>query len=130
MKLELVQLFRELDFTSHVPSVIDIRDLINNTNNFSVRLPRGFTHLPIEQVFHEAFDDSVFPTPAQRNILVSDEATAWRFDTQQELSSASSSNGSANGSGSNGSTTEEYTIGAGEFYFDFSSDSATRETDT
>lgn len=109
MKLELVQLSREPHFTS-TPT-----QRLLTFNHSSVRLPRGFTHLPIEQVFHEAFDDTVFPTPTQRNILVSDEATAWRFDTQQESSSASSSNGSNNGSGSNGSTTEEYVIGAGEF---------------
>lgn len=82
----------------------------------SVRLPRGFTHLPIGQVVHEAEDRDTVSRPLRRNRGIIEEATAWRDESlPAEYASASGSGSSSSGSASGGdSSAEDFLVGAGE----------------
>lgn len=79
-----------------------------------MRLPRGFTHLPIEQVVHqEPSEGTLVPAPPQRHLSIVEEASSWRYDSGvAESPSASNSSGSNQGS-ARASSSEEYGLSAG-----------------
>ncbi|ORY86727.1 hypothetical protein BCR35DRAFT_302458 [Leucosporidium creatinivorum] len=63
-------------------------------STFVVRLPRGFTHLPIAQVVHEPEEEAVMPVPTGRSLAMVDEAESWRHD-RESFSTTSSHGGEA-----------------------------------
>jgi hypothetical protein len=92
---------------------------VGKGSTFTVRLQRGHTHLPIEQVDHVPEDANVMPTFNSRNLAVVDEAASWRYDADVEemlenlpmsSSSSSASNGadSDHGGNSSGSGSGDY----------------------
>ncbi|KAK4055384.1 hypothetical protein OIO90_003222 [Microbotryomycetes sp. JL221] len=79
-------------------------------STFSVHLPRGFIHLPIEQVSHEP-DSMTMALPTGRNLAIIEEAAAWKNEERDRESSEANSLGSVNGdseSASGTSGTEEF----------------------
>lgn len=56
--------------------------LIDDFPCYSVRLPRGYSHLPIEQVDHTA--EETIATYTGRNLSVIEEAAGWRQDALVE----------------------------------------------
>lgn len=78
----------------------------------SVRLPRGFTHLPIEQVVHEAAALVGIPEPISRNMAMIEEATSWREEDRASIGAESSSGDST--SGAHTSSNEDFVDSARE----------------
>ncbi|BGP19092.1 hypothetical protein JCM10213v2_007179 [Rhodosporidiobolus nylandii] len=102
---------------------LEVESEVGKGSTFTVRLQRGHTHLPMDQVDHTPEEVVPFPNYQNRNLAVVDEAASWRYDASLEeamestpLSSASSvtsaaavsEQGTSSGSGSG----EDYLGGA------------------
>ncbi|GAA5891499.1 hypothetical protein JCM6882_004493 [Rhodosporidiobolus microsporus] len=99
---------------------LEVESEVGRGSTFLVRLQRGHTHLPIEQVDHTPEEaNPQYQSYQSRNLAVVDEAASWRYDAAIEeaientpLSSASSSSGTAseqgNSSGSGSGSGEDY----------------------
>ncbi|GAA6054361.1 hypothetical protein JCM3770_003336 [Rhodotorula araucariae] len=94
---------------------LEVESELGEGSTFTIRLQRGHTHLPIEQVDHTPEDTTLVAQFQNRNLAVVDEAASWRYDHEAQdaldavpLSSASSASstttssehGNSSGSGS------------------------------
>ncbi|GAA6013850.1 hypothetical protein JCM10207_008212 [Rhodosporidiobolus poonsookiae] len=102
---------------------LEVESEVGNGSTFTVRLQRGHTHLPIEQVDHTLEDANVVPTYQNRNLAVVDEAASWRYEASIEeamdavpLSSGSSSASNATSSEHGNSSGSNSGSGSGEDY--------------
>ncbi|GAA5948632.1 hypothetical protein JCM21900_005196 [Sporobolomyces salmonicolor] len=100
-----------LELVKLIGGQLEVESELGKGSTFTVRLQRGYSHLPIEQVDHTPEDPAVLAVSQQgRNLTMVEEAAAFRYDTVDEspLSSASSSastsamseHGTSSGSGS------------------------------
>ncbi|GAA5864241.1 hypothetical protein JCM8547_001304 [Rhodosporidiobolus lusitaniae] len=108
---------------------LEVESDVGKGSTFIVRLQRGHTHLPIEQVDHTPEDANILPQYQSRNLAVVDEAASWRYEADVEdllenlpLSSASSgsssaglsTSGSDHGGNSSGSGSGEDYLGSAD----------------
>ncbi|GAA5982210.1 hypothetical protein JCM5350_007698 [Sporobolomyces pararoseus] len=85
-----------LELVKLIGGQLEVESELGKGSTFTVRLPRGYSHLPIEQVDHT--QEEALSTYTGRNLSVIEEAAGWRLDTLAESpapgSNASSSSGS------------------------------------
>lgn len=76
---------------------LDVQSELGKGSTFSVRLPRGFAHLPQNLVIHEMESGADYAV-VQRNSLAVEEAASWRYDNaaNHETSSSASQSNSSN----------------------------------
>ncbi|KPV74030.1 uncharacterized protein RHOBADRAFT_54600 [Rhodotorula graminis WP1] len=94
---------------------LEVESELGHGSTFTIRLQRGHTHLPIDQIDHTPEDTQLVAQFQNRNLAVVDEAASWRYDAEAQdamdatpLSSAGSSDlanggsepGNSSGSGS------------------------------
>ncbi|KAM0790951.1 hypothetical protein ACM66B_004256 [Microbotryomycetes sp. NB124-2] len=84
---------------------LEVESEIGKGSTFSVHLPRGFIHLPIEQVSHEP-DTATMAMPTGRKLAVIEEMSTWRPEERERERSESLSHGSVNGDSESGSGEE------------------------
>jgi hypothetical protein len=98
---------------------------VGKGSTFTVRLQRGHTHLPIDQVDHTPEEDLVVSKFQSRNLAPVDEAASWRYDVGSDsvmvdtgpspsdtASMASVTEVSEQGNSSGSGTGDEYVNGA------------------
>lgn len=98
---------------------IRVESEVGKGSTFIVRLQRGHTHLPFDQIEHTPDDANVMPVFSSRNLAVVDEAASWRYDADIEelienLPSSSSSSSSPSSESDHGGNSS--TSGSGEDY--------------
>ncbi|GAA5867623.1 hypothetical protein JCM3774_001533 [Rhodotorula dairenensis] len=69
-----------LELVKLVGGQLEVESEIGKGSTFTVRLQRGFTHLPIDQVDHALEEDLAVTKFQSRNLAVVDEAASWRYD--------------------------------------------------
>lgn len=83
--------------------LLEVTSELGKGSTFTVRLPRGSTHLPASQVGLETAESVALPPRAQYNLAIIEEAASWRIEeggTTKEPSPESASSVSASsGSG-------------------------------
>ncbi|KAK4047297.1 hypothetical protein OIV83_005475 [Microbotryomycetes sp. JL201] len=84
---------------------LEVESEIGKGSTFSVHLPRGFIHLPIEQVSHEP-DTTTMAMPTGRKLAVMEEMSTWRPEERERDRSESLSLSSVNGDSESGSGEE------------------------
>ncbi|BGP42546.1 hypothetical protein JCM10450v2_006649 [Rhodotorula kratochvilovae] len=101
---------------------LEVESELGKGSTFTIRLQRGHTHLPIEQVDHTPEDTTLVAQFQNRNLAVVDEAASWRYDHEAQdaldavpLSSASSASSNAtsseHGNSSGSGSGEDYMNG-------------------
>ncbi|GAA5973125.1 hypothetical protein JCM11641_006280 [Rhodosporidiobolus odoratus] len=84
---------------------LEVESEVGQGSTFRVRLNRGHTHLPIEQVDHTPEDEvKFFPNYQNRNLAAVDEAASWRYDVSLDEAMDSTPLSSASSSSSTGTT--------------------------
>lgn len=101
---------------------LEVESELGQGSTFTIRLQRGHTHLPIEQIDHTPEDTNLVAQFQNRNLAVVDEAASWRYDAEAQealdnmpLGSAGSSDlmagGSEPGNSSGSGSGEDYMNG-------------------
>ncbi|GAA5905350.1 uncharacterized protein JCM6883_006368 [Sporobolomyces salmoneus] len=85
-----------LELVKLIGGQLEVESELGKGSTFTVRLPRGFHHLPIEQVDHAA--EESLSTYSGRNLSVIEEAAGWRLDTLADSPAPGSSSSSISGS--------------------------------
>ncbi|GAA5852766.1 hypothetical protein JCM9279_003962 [Rhodotorula babjevae] len=97
---------------------LEVESELGHGSTFTIRLQRGHTHLPIDQIDHTPEDTQLVAQFQNRNLAVVDEAASWRYDAEaaqdamdavplgsagsSDLANGGSEPGNSSGSGSGG----------------------------
>ncbi|BGO94298.1 hypothetical protein NBRC10512_002748 [Rhodotorula toruloides] len=94
-----------LELVKLVGGQLEVESELGKGSIFTVRLQRGHTHLPIEQVDHTPEDTDFVAQFQNRNLAFVEDAASWRYDAEAEaaleivpMSSDSSTAGTVAGS--------------------------------
>ncbi|GAA6012992.1 hypothetical protein JCM11491_000931 [Sporobolomyces phaffii] len=71
-----------LELVKLIGGQLEVESELGKGSTFTVRLPRGYSHLPIEQVDHTP--EETMTTYSGRNLSVVEEAAGWRLDALAE----------------------------------------------
>ncbi|GAA5932140.1 uncharacterized protein JCM15063_001133 [Sporobolomyces koalae] len=78
-----------LELVKLIGGQLEVESELGVGSIFTVRLSRGYSHLPIEQVDHQSSESITYS--AGRNLSVVEEAAGWRLDTLADSPSATPS---------------------------------------
>ncbi|BGO94263.1 hypothetical protein NBRC10512v2_006371 [Rhodotorula toruloides] len=67
-----------LELVKALGGKIDVESKFGSGSTFTVRLPRGYAHLPQEAVDHEPYESMTLPPRAAQSLAIINDAAAWR----------------------------------------------------
>ncbi|BGP02584.1 hypothetical protein JCM10021v2_006304 [Rhodotorula toruloides] len=67
-----------LELVKALGGTIDVESKFGAGSTFTVRLPRGYAHLPQEAIDHEPYESMTLPPRAAQSLAIINDAAAWR----------------------------------------------------